>query len=137
MSNSLQLPDSSIHGIFLGKNTGVVCHFLLQGIFPTQGSNPGLLHYRQDALPSEPPGKPSQSLLLLLLLLLLSRFSRFRLCVIPWTAAYQAPPSMGFSGQQYWSGVPLPSLSQSLSRVNSIFKISLNIDQISGEWKVF
>ena len=26
-----------------------------------------------------------------------------------WTAAYQAPPSMGFSGQQYWSGVPLPS----------------------------
>ena len=31
----------------LGKNTGVGCHFLLQGIFPTQGSNPGLLHCRQ------------------------------------------------------------------------------------------
>ena len=30
-----------------GKNTGVGCHFLLQGIFPTQGSNPGLLHFRQ------------------------------------------------------------------------------------------
>ena len=30
-----------------GKNTGVRCHFLLQGIFPTQGSNPGLLHCRQ------------------------------------------------------------------------------------------
>ena len=28
---------------------------------------------------------------------------------IPWTAAYQAPPSMGFSRQKYWSGVPLPS----------------------------
>ena len=28
----------------------------------------------------------------------------------PWTAAYQAPPSMGFSRQEYWSGVPLPSL---------------------------
>ena len=28
----------------------------------------------------------------------------------PWTAAYQAPPSMGFSRQKYWSGVPLPSL---------------------------
>ena len=27
----------------------------------------------------------------------------------PWTAAYQAPPSMGFSRQEYWSGVPLPS----------------------------
>ena len=29
---------------------------------------------------------------------------------IPWTAAHQAPPSMGFSRQEYWSGVPLPSL---------------------------
>ena len=35
--------------------------------------------------------------------------SRVRLLVTPWTTAYQAPPSMGFSGQQYWSGVPLPS----------------------------
>ena len=32
---------------FSGKNTGVDCHFLLQGIFPTQESNPGLLHCRQ------------------------------------------------------------------------------------------
>ena len=32
---------------FLGKSTGVGCHFLLQGIFPTQGSNPGLQHCRQ------------------------------------------------------------------------------------------
>ena len=32
---------------FSGKNTGVGCHFLLQGIFLTQGSNPGLLHCRQ------------------------------------------------------------------------------------------
>ena len=32
---------------FSSKNTGVGCHFLLQGIFPTQGSNPGLLHCRQ------------------------------------------------------------------------------------------
>ena len=31
------------------------------------------------------------------------------LLATPWTAAYQAPPSMGFSGQQCWSGVPLPS----------------------------
>ena len=45
-----------------------------------------------------------------LLLLLLSRFSRVLLCVTPWTAAHQAPPSMGFSRQEYWSGVPLPSL---------------------------
>ena len=32
---------------FPGKDTGVICHFFLQGIFPTQGSNPGLLHCRQ------------------------------------------------------------------------------------------
>ena len=35
--------------------------------------------------------------------------SRVRLLVTPWTAAYQAPPSMGFSRQEYWNGVPLPS----------------------------
>ena len=41
------LPGSSIHGIFPGKNTGVGCHFLLQGIFLTQGLNPGLPHCKQ------------------------------------------------------------------------------------------
>ena len=40
-------PGSSVHGILPGKNTGVGCHFLLQGIFPTQGSNPSLPHCRQ------------------------------------------------------------------------------------------
>ena len=34
--------------------------------------------------------------------------------VTPWTAAFQAPPSMGFSRQEYWSGVPLPSTIQNL-----------------------
>ena len=37
-------PGSSVHGIFPGKNTEVGCHFLLQGIFPTQGLNPHLWH---------------------------------------------------------------------------------------------
>ena len=35
--------------------------------------------------------------------------SRVRLLATPWTTAYQAPPSMGFPRQEYWSGVPLPS----------------------------
>ena len=35
--------------------------------------------------------------------------SRVWLLATPWTAAHQAPPSMGFSRQEYWSGVPLPS----------------------------
>ena len=37
-----------------------------------------------------------------------------QLSATPWTAAHQAPPSMGFSRQEYWSGVPLPSLKQML-----------------------
>ena len=39
---------------------------------------------------------------------------RVQLFATPWTEAYQAPPSMGFSRQEYWSGVPLPSLGYSL-----------------------
>ena len=97
------LPGSSVHGILQGKNTGVGCHALLQGIFSTQGSNPWrllrLLHRRR--ITAEPPGKPLCGLYLsilphylkpkvyifllmkLLLLLLLSHFSRVRLCVTP------------------------------------------------------
>ena len=44
------------------QNTGVDCHFLLQGIFPTQGLNPclqRLLHWQADSLPVAPPGKPN------------------------------------------------------------------------------
>ena len=44
-----------------------------------------------------------------LLLLLLSCFSRVRLCATPETAAHQAPPSLGFSRQEHWSGLPFPS----------------------------
>ena len=49
-------------------------------------------------------------------------FSRVRLLATPWTAAYQAPPSMGFSRQEYWSGVPVPS-------PNSRHGSNLNIHQ--------
>ena len=42
-------------------------------------------------------------------LLLLSRFSRVRLCATPETAAHQAPPSLVFSRQEHWSGLPFPS----------------------------
>ena len=56
------LAGSSVHGIgSAGKNTGVGCHALLQGIFPTQGSNPGLPHCRWIFLPSEPPEKPKNT----------------------------------------------------------------------------
>ena len=44
-----------------------------------------------------------------LLLLLLRHFSHVRLCATPWMAAHQAPPSLGFSRQEHWSGLPFPS----------------------------
>ena len=44
------------------------------------------------------------------LLLLLCHFSHVRLSVTPWTVAYQAPLSMGFSRQEYWNGLPFPPL---------------------------
>ena len=54
----------------------------------------------------------------LLLLLLLSHFSRVRLCATPETAAHQAPPSLGFSRQEHWRGLPFPSpMHQSESEV--------------------
>ena len=82
------LPGSSVHGIFQarvllcpwdfpGKSTGVDCHFLLQGIFPTQGFNPGLPHCRQKLY------RLSHQESLMLVLLLLSHFSRVRLCATP------------------------------------------------------
>ena len=52
---------SSVHGDSPGKNTGLDCHALLQGIFPTQGSNPGFSHCRLILLPSEPPWKPKNT----------------------------------------------------------------------------
>ena len=54
-------PSSSVHGIFPGKNTEVGCHFLLQGIFPTQGLNLhllNLLHWKVDSLPLSHLGRP-------------------------------------------------------------------------------
>ena len=42
-------------------------------------------------------------------MLLLSHFSHVRLCVTPWMAAHPAPPSLGFSRQELWSGLPFPS----------------------------
>ena len=64
------MPGSSVQGDSPGKNTGVGCHALLQEIFPTQGSSPGLLgllHWQVESLPLAPvqciqgPRKPEVS----------------------------------------------------------------------------
>ena len=53
-------PGSSVHGIFQGR-TGGGCHFLLQGIFPTQGANLCLLHWQADSLPLNHLESPYQA----------------------------------------------------------------------------
>ena len=56
-----------------------------------------------------------------------------RLFAIPWTAAHQAPPSMGSSRQEYWNGVPLPSPNNTLSKYKNkisifdVYKLDINI----------
>ena len=206
------LPGSSVHGIF--KNTRVGCYFLLQGIFPAQESNSGLLYHRQilhylshqgssgilewvaypfsrgssqprnqtrlsciaggfftrratreaherwstatakslqscptlcDPTDGSPPGSPVPGILQARTLEWVAisfsnawkwkmkgkLLSRVRLFVTPQTAAHEAPPSRGFSRQEYWSGVPLPSPKMKYSENNyhwqHSFFFSLNI----------
>ena len=76
------------------KSTGVGCHFLLQGIFPTQGSNPCLLHWQVNSWPLSYQCVCS---------VLSDSFAT------PRTIAHEVPLSMEFSRQEYCSGLPLPS----------------------------
>ena len=76
------------------------------GHLPNPGTKLCLLHWQVDSLPLIHQGSPC---LFLLLLLLLSRFSCVRLCATPQTAAHRAPPSLGLSRQEHWSGLPFPS----------------------------
>ena len=57
--------------------------------------------------------------------------SRVRLLATSWTAAYQAPPSMGFSRQEYWSGLPLPSPKLIALLYKSKLQGLLNLDHSS------
>ena len=56
---------------------------------------------------------------------MLSHVSRVRLSVTPWTMAHQAPLSMGFSRQEYWSGLPFPSpvIKYEMSEVKSLSRV--------------
>ena len=74
---------------------------------PIDGSPPG------SPRPWDSPGKNTGvgcHFLLQCMKVKVKSLSCVRLLATPWTAAYQATPSMGFSRQEYWSGVPLPSL---------------------------
>ena len=90
-----------------GKNTGVGCHSLLQGIFPTQGSNPDLLHCRQTLyhLSHQEVKRMWYAYMMGYCVSVCSALSDF---ATPWTVACQASLSMEFPRQEYWSGVPSP-----------------------------
>ena len=64
--------------------------------------------------------------------------SRVQLLATSWSVAYQAPPSMGFSRQEYWSGLPLPSPNTSCTYLKEILKESAYIHLIVSQnviWK--
>ena len=106
----------------LGKNTGVGCHFLLQcrkvkSESEVVQSCPTL----SDPMDCSPPGSSVHGIFQArvlkwgatafskLKILVLSCFSHVRLCATLETAAHQAPPSLGFSRQEHWRGLPFPS----------------------------
>jgi len=110
-----------------GKNIGVGCHFLLQcmkvkvkvkslsqvRLFTTPWSATyqaplSMGFSRQEYWSGLPLPSPSNTRAFHLFYAMLSHFSRVRLCATPWTAAHQAPPSLGFSRQEHWSGLPFP-----------------------------
>ena len=132
------VPSFSVYGDVPGKNTGVGFHALLQGIFPTQGSNPGLLYCRQILYHLSHQGNPrtlewvtypfsrgsSQPRKRTWVSWIAGRFftswaTREAMCASavqscltlcdPMDSSPQAPLFIGFSRQEYWSGVPFPS----------------------------
>ena len=80
------------------------------GDLPNPGIKPRSPALQADALPSEPPGKPLSTDIQKEMILcgFWGEASRLRLFVTPWTVALQAPMSMGFFRQEYWSGLPCP-----------------------------
>ena len=108
-----------------GKNTGVGCHFLLQMSGPMSAAAKSLQWCPTlcEPIDGSPPGFPIPGILQARTLewvamsfshawkwkVKVKLLSHVRLFATPWTAAHQAPLSMEFSRQKYWSGVPLPS----------------------------
>ena len=106
-----------------GKNTGVGCHFLLQCMKVKSESDVAqLCPTLHDPMDCSLPGTSVHGIFqarvlewvaiafsLQPLKVKVKSLSCVRLFAIPWTVAYQAPPSMGFSRQECWSGLPFPS----------------------------
>ena len=121
-------PGSSVHGISQTRILEWVAIFLQGSInrknaAATAAKSLQLCLTLCDPIDGSPPGSPVPGILQARTLdwlvfsfsnawkwkVKVKSLSRVRLLATPWTTAYQAPPSMGFSRQEYWSGVPLPS----------------------------
>ena len=97
------LPFFSAHGILQARilEWVAIIGSFSRGIFLTQGWNLGSPALWTDSLLSEIP--------LLTVKVKVKSLSHVQLFATPWTVAYQASLSMGFSKQEYWSGLPFPS----------------------------
>ena len=128
-----------------GKNTGVGCHFLLQCMkVKSESEVAQLCPSLRDPMDCSPPGSSIPGILQARTLewgaisfpsawkwkVKVKLLSRVRLLVTPRTAAHQAPPSMGFSRQEYWSGVPLPR-----SFKTEMARTSRSVWKPSAAWK--
>ena len=82
------LPGSSVHGDSPGKNTGVGCSALLQGIFPTQGLNPGLPHCRQILYHLSHQGSPGWKEITQMSSFFMDSMARSWMIVFLWTLLY-------------------------------------------------
>ena len=104
------LSGSSIHGIFQARvlqwgaiafsMAGTSWCYCLNNPSKTAGTGEAVRRYPKSKGKRRSPTKTVQ---------LVQSLSHVQLFVTPWTVAQQAPPSMGFSRQEYWSGLPFPS----------------------------
>ena len=115
-------PGFPVPGILQARTLEWGCHFLLQCMKVKSESEVAQLCLTpSDPMDCSLPGSSIHGIFQARVLewgaisfsgnhwLLLSHFSRVQLCVTPETAAHQAPPSLGFSRQEHWSGLPFPS----------------------------
>ena len=128
-------PGFSIQGDSPGQNTGVGCHALLQGIFLTQGSNPGLLHCRQilyrlshlgSCIPSNHPGRGLQESESVSLSVVST--------VTPWTVEDPAGSSVhGISQARILEWMTFLSLGIFLTQGSSLGSLALQVDSLPSE----
>ena len=139
------LPGSSIHGIFQATvlEWGAIAFSILGSSAKSLQScltvQPNGLQPTRLLCPWDSPGKNTGvGCHFLLPCMKMKSLSRVRLLVTPWTAAHQAPPSMRFYRQEYWSGMPSPSPSCSVPLLMgggkcARFLLTLDVQGVRGK----